>query len=284
MFFRLESPAYGSDYKDTFINGGGKYAYSLPGIECSECGNTWGGWETVPYPCPETMKGDKRLQQHWPIPDTEHHALRAAVLDAVVAEGHSVNNIPMGANFQPLHVRFPSTPRSDFLWPVIGSAIVSPRVKLLFETHGVTGVTFCEVVIDKVGKRDSRGPFPFPSTGEPEDIIEEVSGEQFPDRFGPLYEMVITSESGFPPGVSSSDVCTGCTRENYKENKRRIVLTQEMIPNSDVFTLATTLYIIVNERVQHMIVENRLTNAVLTSMPIESNGKKPAWLRFFSRC
>jgi hypothetical protein len=39
-----------------------------------------------------------------------------------------------------------------------------------------------------------------------------------------------------------------------------------MIPDADVFYLATTLWIIVNRKVRQILLDNRLTNIELTEM------------------
>lgn len=272
-YWCLDSPYYSSDYQDTFINGSGQHLFGLPGVNCSVCKKTYGGKHILPYPCPEKFQQNKYLRQRWPIPEHEHMRLRQELKEELQATGISLGALPPVYDFQPVHLKFPSRPKRDFLWPTLGSAVVSPRVKRLFERHTVSGVTFCPAVIDKVGKRASKGPIPIASTGEPEDIIEEVEPEQDPTSFGPLYEMVVTSESGRPPGAEVISRCEACGREEYDNSERRLVLTQTMIPEADVFFLARTVQIIVNDRVRYLILRHRLTNVDFTryDVPMEDD-------------
>ena len=232
------------------------------------CGATWGGNYILPFACPAVLQSKKELHTGWPIPETEHAALRQSTLDALHAEGCDIDRVPMGATFQPLHIKFGSIPQSNFLWPTLGSVVVSARVKRLFEAQGVTGAAFCPAVIDKIGKRKSTGPAPVPSTGEPEDIIEEAEAGDNLAQTAPLYEMVVTARSGRPPGAEPFTVCPGCTRENYDRDKRRLILTQAMLAGTDVFILETTLHIIVSDKVRNLITRNRLTNSEFTPITL----------------
>ena len=137
------------------------------------------------------------------------------------------------------------------------------------EQDGVTGISFARTIIDKVGKRDAIGRAPIPKSGEPENIIEEIEGEPDPARFGPLYELIVTSESRRPPGAETIARCASCGREEYDKERRTLVLTAGMVPDADVFLL-TTLWIIVNERVRHLVTEAGLTNFRLSPIDVVS--------------
>lgn len=268
-YWQLSPPEYDSDYQDSIINGSGEHPYGLPGVRCSACGQTWAGSYTLPYECPVSLRKHKHLIDGWPIPESDHQALQQIVMTELGREGIVDAHLMPGIRFQPARLKFGSRPKSDFLWATIGSAIVSPKTKKVFEEAGVTGVRFCPAVINKVGKRDAIGPAPIPETGEPEDIIEEAEPEQKSESFGPLYEMVILGESGQPPGAEITSRCEGCGREEYDKYKRQLVLTSSMIPDSDVFYMATTLYIYVNQKVHDLILRHRLTNIELSEYELE---------------
>ncbi len=267
-YWRLEPPQYSSDYQDTFINGSSQHLYGMPGLSCNVCKKTYGGGYPLPYACPEKLQKHKNIRRRWPITEVEHKLLQQQIKDEMPTETAQSANLFPGADFQPLHLKFPSRPQSDFLWSSLGSVVVSPKVKILFERHAITGVQFCPAVIDKVGKRDSTGPVPIASTGEPEDIIDEVEAERNPAEFGPLYEMVIVSTSGRPPGAEIISRCPACGREEFDNSKRVITLTQDMVPPTDIFFLATTLHIVVNDKVREIAWRNRLTNAEFTQFPM----------------
>jgi hypothetical protein len=264
-FWRLESPA-ASDYQYSFVNGDGGHPLGLPGIHCSICRQTWSGSRVLPFECPPELRTHPGLQRGRPISDAEHRDLQQQLRDALSARGIQCPVLRPGDRFGPLEVRFPSHPESDFLWPAFTSVVVSQRVKDLFEEHEIAGVVFRPVVITKVGRRKATSRVPMPRTGEPEDIIHRVKPEKDPSRFGPLYEMLIVVESGRPPGAEITHVCPGCGRGEYDDAKREFVLTQRMIPATDVFYLATTLWIIVNEEVRQIILDNQWTNVEFTEM------------------
>jgi hypothetical protein len=73
----------------------------------------------------------------------------------------------------------------------------------------VDGVSFCPVTLCKVGRRDAKLPATIPSTGEPEDIIDEVLLLSRTDDVGPYFELIVHNESGDPPGGEPVSVCTG---------------------------------------------------------------------------
>ncbi len=262
-YWRITDPDYESDYQDSFVNGQGTHRLGLPGIRCDGCGQTWSGTRVLPFECPEVFRGVKEINRGWPVPSARFVELRDALLSELRREGHETDSLQPGDDFQPVYLRFPSRPRSDFLWSTLGSVIVSQRVKDLFESEGVSGVAFCPAVIEKVGSRESVGPIPMPESGEPEDVMGEVEEEASPEAFGPLYEMIVTAESGRPPGTEVTSRCEVCGREEYDQHRRLFKLTPEMPPDSDVFLFATTLYIIVNEKVRDLIVRHRLTNVKL---------------------
>ncbi|MEW6620621.1 MAG: double-CXXCG motif protein [bacterium] len=268
-FWKIEPPDYESDYKDIFVNGSGKHLFGLPGVKCSTCGETWGGSRILPFECPSSFQKLKEIRDRWPISSEEHLKLRQSLLKELNKSGQNIDFLLPGDEFQPVYLEFPSRPKSDFLWSTLGSIIVSQKVKSLFKSNNVSGITFCPAIIKKVGKRESVGPVPIPETGEPEDIIKEVEKEKSPNKFGPLFEMVVISNSGKPPGVEVTKQCKSCGREEFDESKRVLILTKDIIPETDIFFLNTTLYIIVNDKVRDIILQNHFTNINFLEMEVE---------------
>lgn len=223
-FWRLNRPPSQNDYDDTFINGEARHPLVLPGIHCGVCGQKWGGGRILPVSCPPEFRQLKELQTHWPILHEQHNAPRDRLLAALRSQGHDIEQLRPGDSFQPVYLRFASRPRYDFLWSTLGSVVVPERVKQLFEQHQVTGVLFCPAVIMAVGKHEPSDPVPMPSTGEPEDIIEEVDKESSPEIFGPLYEMLVSSRSARPPSSKVVHRCPGCGRMEFDPKGRQSVL------------------------------------------------------------
>ena len=71
QFWRLNQPDYASDYADTFINGDLEHPFSLPGVKCERCGETWGGTTILPYELPIHLHSLRSLRDHWPISGSE---------------------------------------------------------------------------------------------------------------------------------------------------------------------------------------------------------------------
>jgi len=134
-FWRLEQPEYESDYEQIYVNGELEHPFSLPGVSCDVCGQSWGGSRILPYECPEEMRENKHLTNAWPIPLQEHKVLQEQVLTKLAESGASICRLEPGDTFQPGYLDIPSRPRADFLWPTLGSFVVSERIKNLLVKH-----------------------------------------------------------------------------------------------------------------------------------------------------
>lgn len=184
-FWCLEEPEYASDYQDTYINGSLDHPFGLPGVECDVCKQTWGGGRVLSMTCPASLRRHKNLKDRWPIPLELHQALRRKIQTVLRKKGIAVPVLGPGDDFQPCYLDIPSRPRADFLWASVGSAVISQRVRELFESLRIREVSYWPVKLRKVGKREARLPAPIPSTGEPEDIIHEVPLLARTDSVGP---------------------------------------------------------------------------------------------------
>jgi hypothetical protein len=166
-----------------------------------------------------------------------------------------------GNSFQPCFLDVPSQPRADFLWPSLGSFAVSDRVRDLLLTACVNDIAVCPVTLRKIGKRDAKLPPPIPSTGEPEDIIDEVPLLDDPSAGGSYSEIVVLNESGFPPGGTPLSVCPGCKRPTIGPN-REFRVRPEMWNGNTIFFLATTYQIIVTDGLKNAIEGLHPTNVI----------------------
>ena len=52
--------------------------------------------------------------------------------------------------------------------------MVAERIKDLFLSSCGDDIAVCPIILRKIGRREANLPTPMPSTGEPEDIINEV--------------------------------------------------------------------------------------------------------------
>src|SRR5262245_59498975 len=189
-FWLLRSPDYNSDYDHTLINGSLEHPFGIPGVNCSVCGATWGGSRILSVACPDSLRKRKELTDRWPIALEAHKKLQTLVQRELAMLGLELEDLFPGDQFQPGYRDVPYRPRADFLWCSIGSLVVSQRIKNLLEDSGLIDVAFSKIIMRKVGNRESNRPAPIPKTGEPEDLINEVSLLKSTADLGPYYEMI----------------------------------------------------------------------------------------------
>jgi hypothetical protein len=265
-FWRIKSPSYESDYRHSYINGSLEHPFGLPGIECDVCGDTWGGSRILPYDCPPSFRHHKNIVKKWPITREEHAALQKQMLRTLHIEGQPFAALRPGDDFQPCFLDVPSCPCADFLWPSLGSLVVSERIKNVLVTSWPNDIVACPVSLRKIGKREAKLAPPMPSTGEPEDIINEVPLSKDVSQIGPYFEILVQKESGFPLGGTPLNTCAGCGRPNVDNSTRELRMTPEMWKGDHLFFLATTLYVLITDKVREQLDSMRPTNVLFEEM------------------
>jgi hypothetical protein len=117
-----------------------------------------------------------------------------------------------------------------------------------------------------VGKREAKLPSPIPRTGEPEDMIEEVALLNETADVGPYYQVLPLRESNYPRDRPVKSVCAGCRRVNVDNIDtlagERVRMTDDMWSGDSIFYLATTLHIIVTDKIRKALSRVRPTNVV----------------------
>ena len=103
-------------------------------------------------------------------------------------------------------------------------------------------------------------PPPMPSTGEPEDIIDEVPILRVTSEIGPYFEVLVLKESEYPPGGTPTSICAGCNRSDVDDATRELRMTPETWKGDNIFFLATTLYIVITDEVREQVAQHRPTN------------------------
>lgn len=260
-FWRLEAPDYDSDYRYSYINGSLEHPFSLPGVECDVCGATWGGSRILARECPQSLRQHKNLVDGWPISLVDHAKLQQEVMAKIGMHGQVFVDLRPGDTFQPGFLDIPSRPTADFLWPCLGSFVVADRIKDLLLEFCSTDVAVCSVTPRKIGTLDATLPPPMPSTGEPEDILNEVPLVEDGTTAGSYSEILVLNQSDFPPGGTPISVCQGCKREASGEN-REFRMIPTMWKGQAIFFLATTLHVIVTDDLKKRIDRLQPTNVV----------------------
>jgi hypothetical protein len=260
-FWRLDHPDYDSDYRYSYINGSLGHPFGLPGVCCDVCGATSGGVRILAQECPPQFREHKNLRERWPIPRTDHARLQGELMTALGINGEPFVDLRPGDGFQPCFLDVPSRPRADFLWSGLGSFLVTDRVRDLLLRLAVNDIAVCPVTLRKIGKREAKLVPPMPSTGEPEDIINEVPLLDDPSQVGSYWEVVVKHESGFPPGGTPKSVCSGCRRQKIGPN-RRFRMTPKMWKGQSIFFMATTVQVIITDDLKLAIESLRPTNVI----------------------
>lgn len=266
IFWRIESPNYESDYKHTYLNGSLDHPFGLPGIECDVCGATWGGSKIFPVVCPQSLRSHKKIKDGWPINRREHARLQEEIMAVLNRSGETSIDLSPGARFQPGFLDIPSRPRADFLWSSISSLVVSERIKEALIKYCPNDIAACPITLRKIGKREANLPPPMPSTGEPEDLIDEVPILKNKSEVGPYFEILILKESDYPPGGTPVSICAGCKRPNVDKSTRELKMTDSMWRGATIFFLATTLQVMITDELKEGLEELQPTNVVFVNV------------------
>jgi hypothetical protein len=261
-FWKIKMPDYDCESPPIYINGLLEHPFILPGIRCDVCGESWGGSRILPYQCPKIFQQNTELTTLSPIHRSEHEALQKKLLKEILIEGDPFVALRPGDRLQPCYLDVPSRPRADFLWSTVGSLVVSERIKnVLVECCG-SDIAVSPVTNRKIGKWETHFIPPRPSTGESEDLINEVPLLKDTSRVGPYFEIIILNESGYPPGGTPKNICSGCRRPDVDNTTRQIRMTQEMWRGHSIFHLATTLYVIFTDTLREKMKSLSPTNIV----------------------
>jgi hypothetical protein len=187
-------------------------------------------------------------------------------MNALGINGQPFESLRPGDYFQPCFLDVPSRPRADFLWSGSGSLVVSQRIRNLLLEYCPAHVSVCPINLRKIGKRNATLPPPIPSTGEPEDMVEQTPSSHDLCGVGPYFEVVIRDESSLPEGYELLSVCSGCRLPKINKANRLLRMTDSMWRGQQIFFLATTLYIVVTDALKQKIEGIGATNVTFEDL------------------
>ncbi len=259
-FFRMRSPDYHSFSQDLNINGNLEYIYRLPGLACAACGATYGGSRILSISAPPQVWNDNRFMSRWPVSDEEHLTLQKELAGYLEKEFVSFVTFRPGDNFQPAYLDIPSKPTEDFLWPNIRSFVVSERMKKVVFDELASDVEIVPVRLRKIGKRRVKLTPAIPGSGKPEAITDEAGLNTFDDSIGAYYQVLVRSESDYPRGGTPVSTCPLCKRIAIAEEKRELIMKEEMWHGQQIFFLKTTLHVVVTEDLAEKIRREQASN------------------------
>ena len=260
-FWYIGGPDTSSDYRHSYVNGSLHHPYGLPGIVCDVCGQSWAGFRTLGDCCPVDLRNEQAIIQRSPIGRTEHVALQERILRELGKKGHPFVDLRPGDRLQPSYLNVPSRPCADFLWPDAGNGlVVSERVKDLLRELCRDEVAIYPVILGRIGAGDARARTPRPRTGEPEDLINEVTLLNDHSDVGPYHEVIVLNESRYPPDTTIQ-TCEGCGRSEINcPNRALAIMTAQMWRGQSIFVLAPTRLILITDDLRKRIRRLRPTN------------------------
>jgi hypothetical protein len=142
---------------------------------------------------------------------------------------------------------------------------VSEVVRDAWIRLGFTGAVFSRVELERVGRRAANAPIR-PRGAEPEDRLRHIPATHDLDGLTPYFAVTVISTSGLPPGVETGSICPECERALVPVNDpaRRLVFDSTMWRGADITILATTLFMVVTDRVRETLEEMGATNIIFT--------------------
>ena len=124
--------------------------------------------------------------------------------------------IKPGLRIQPAYLDIPSRPEADFLWCSLDVMVVSDWVKQVFDRVCPKDAALVKVVLRKVGDRSAKAKPVIPSTGEPEDQLDEVKQVRSKQGIGPYYQVIPLKESKPVPHKKLVMACKVCKRMEFE--------------------------------------------------------------------
>jgi hypothetical protein len=88
-FWKINSPDYEDDYRAFHVNGSLEHPFSLPGVTCHTCGNTWGGHRYLPIMCPTDLQLRPNIKTSWPVNTEEFEKICREVTISINKAGYS---------------------------------------------------------------------------------------------------------------------------------------------------------------------------------------------------
>ncbi|MDD5460401.1 MAG: hypothetical protein PHG00_02025 [Methylococcales bacterium] len=237
------------------INGILEYVYRLPGLTCAACGATYGGSRILSISAPPQIRNDQRFMSRWPISEVEHAALQQELAGYLEEELISFVTFRPGDNFQPAYLDIPSKPTADFLWPNIRSFVVSERMKNMVFDELLDDVEIAPVQMRKVGKRPSAIP-----VSDTPGAAQYVELSHTNDSIGTYYQILVRSESDYPTGGRPVSTCPLCKHKSIDDEKRELIMKEEMWSGQQIFFLKTTLHVVVTESLVEKIKSVQASN------------------------
>jgi len=254
-FFRMQPPEYSSDSQNLAINGNLEYVYRFPGVSCNACNATYGGSRILALEAPPQIQNDPRFRSRWPVSEQEHAAMQQEVASYLDADCAAFETFKPGDNFQPAYYDSQAVPNTDFLWPNIRSFVVSERMKRIVFDELVGDVEIVPIRPRKIGKRNGTALPAALDSGHPENEIHAPE-----TLIEPYYQILVRSASDYPKGGAPISVCPVCKHEAFNDEKRELVMHEEMWRGQPIFLLRTTLYVIVTEALAEKIQKAGATN------------------------
>jgi hypothetical protein len=144
--------------------------------------------------------------------------------------------------------------------------VVSDRIKYILSKYCGDDIAFGQVVLRTIGELKSDQPPLMPSTGEPEDMIGEISHTEKAGNVNMYHEVCILKEENYPNGKLPKEICSVCGRQELSIGSIDLKMNQDMWSGSHIFFFPGTASIIVTDFLKNKIEELKPTNVIFSSI------------------
>jgi hypothetical protein len=238
----MTHPEYETDRADERANNVNLKMLSFPGIECSACGQIWGGSRFMNWPVPK--RNIRSFQNEWPIRSEDWFRLRDDYLDEVNLPKETLilpgDRIGIGS------AKISSPKISDVIFPLIGVFLFGERAASVLQNSGFRGAELLKIPVSFSSKKCI-------------DIEPPV-----------LYQLRVTGKArnvGSPD--SDTVVCDVCHRSISKHTTRVREVDESRWDGSDIFNMdENENMVFVTERVREALLTAQLNNVVFKELPL----------------
>ncbi|MCX7420961.1 MAG: hypothetical protein NT013_15675 [Planctomycetia bacterium] len=263
-----------------FVNGTIAFSAQVPGVNCSECGNTWSGHRVLPFPCSSELQQLLReTTELQPVVSLSVFQTVKRQLETYFADLGRDVVIEPGDVFVPGNWSIPSIPRHDILWPILSKPVISARLTQLLDQ---SSIAMSKLNIARVGHREPTDDIPHLTNGEFDDDYFLEHGTSMRENVGEFFLIHITEPITYQPArFSQSTTCRECgfVFADYdpaafgrvsSELRRRQVIPKNEAPSVEVFSHFAFDGIMVSPRVYEAIAGLGLANCI--AKPIRVSG------------
>ena len=249
----LRQPNYEDYNRECFVNGDSYHSISLPPVTCPQCKIASGTTRILGCRCPKSLYRELKAlprMPNWSVAWSDFVRFKERGERILRRKGHAIQ-LQAGNMFEPLVWDVPSRPRQDFFFPI--KYIVSRRVKVLFEEHGVRGAEFHPVRCRRIGMLEPWEAFPSEGLSDPIYLYKRVPLLADPREAGEFYEIEFLNRA---PTIilENYETCSLCgARTDYHGLPKCALDIEPSAYNHDIDVFRWNKSMIVSKKVADLV-------------------------------